>query len=136
MEPAREATRRDYPPQPPGQARERFTRRQLSTFVLLILAGAAIVLSLLIASPLVPALTWALSLAVATNPVHTWIRQRLQRPNLAAALAVVIVACGIILPSFVVGQRLLDQAQAGFDVLQQQVKSGELSAKIERTPVV
>ena len=40
--------------------------------------------------PFLPALAWALALAVVTYPLHGWIERRIKRPNIAAGLAVAL----------------------------------------------
>jgi predicted PurR-regulated permease PerM len=112
------------------------TRDRLSTIVLLVLTGVGVLLCLAVTAPFVPALTWALSLAVLANPVHRWLADKIRKPDLAAALTVGIVAIGLLLPAFLIGQQLVRQFTDGFEKFQEQVKSGELENKIREQPKI
>jgi predicted PurR-regulated permease PerM len=56
--------------------------------VLLAATALAVYVCCRLAEPFLPALAWALALAVVAHPLHTWLLRRLHRPSLAAGLAV------------------------------------------------
>ena len=70
--------------------------------VLALALGIATILSLyvcyLIVKPFIPALAFALALAVATHKPHDWLYRRLNNNTLTAAIAVILVALVIIAP--------------------------------------
>lgn len=68
------------------------TRERVLTLVLLAATGLAVYVCYRLALPFLPALTWALALAVVAHPLHGRVLGRLGRPNLAAALSVALVA--------------------------------------------
>lgn len=69
--------------------------------------------------PFVPALAWALALAVVARPIHEWIAGRVRNPDVAAGLAVVVVALMILLPAFLVMQQLAREATSSLERFQQ-----------------
>ncbi len=98
---------------PPVQADPPMTRDLLSTVALLIVTAIGVVLCLAVTAPFVPALTWAVALA-------------------GLALAIVVVA--ILLPTVLVGRRLVSQSADQLEKFQAQMRSGELEAKIREHP--
>ena len=76
------------------------TRERL---LLLMLAGASVVVGWLcwrLVEPFVPAITWALVLAVLAHPLHERILARFKKwPSISAALAVIAVTLAIALPA-------------------------------------
>ncbi len=70
-----------------------------------------------LASPFLPALTWAVALAVVAHPLHAWITRRLEHRTLAAALSVVVVATIVVLPLAFVVQQVTQETSVIFDRL-------------------
>ena len=68
--------------------------------------------------PFIPALTWAVVLAVIAHPVHERILARLAWPGVAAALAVVVVTLVIALPTALLAREVAAEAATGVDALQ------------------
>ena len=121
-------------PPPPSPPRKSLTRRNLSAVVLILLAALGVLASLLIAAPLVPALTWALSMAVVASPVHQWISARIRNPEIAAGLTVAVIAFGLVAPAILVGHQVIRQLEAGFKDFEDQYRSGDLEASLKRSP--
>ncbi len=88
------------------------TRQYLSSIVLLILTALSVVLCLVVAAPFLPALIWALTMAVAAHPVHQWIAARVRRPEIAAGLGVLLVALCLLAPVVLLGYRVTEEASA------------------------
>jgi predicted PurR-regulated permease PerM len=97
---------------------------RLQTFGLLAATSAGAYLCYLLAAPFLPALTWALVLAVLFTPLHRTIETRLRRPNLAALASVLTVALTVVAPTAFVAQQLVTEAANGADVIQTQLRSG------------
>lgn len=95
-------------------------------FALILAAATAIAIYLCfeIVRPFVPAIAWALTLAVAIFPVHARIERRVKQPSLAAALTVVLVAAIIIAPALFVAEQLAEQTAAAIELFK-----GELEVK-------
>jgi predicted PurR-regulated permease PerM len=70
-------------------------------------------------------LTWALALAVLAHPLHSWIARRVHNPNVAAGLAVALVAIVLLVPTVFVVQTLVREVAAGMEAIAAQAESGE-----------
>jgi predicted PurR-regulated permease PerM len=119
---------------PPPPARKSLTRKNLSAVVLILLAAVGVVASILIAAPLVPALTWALSMAVVASSVHKWISGRIRNPELAAGLTVAIIAIGLVAPAIFISHQVVRQLESGFKDFEQQFRSGDLELALKKSP--
>ena len=106
------------------------------TLALVLVAATAVVfyLTYRLTLPFLPALTWAVALAVIAHPLHEWIMRRVGKPNIAAGLAVLIVAIGILGPSLLVLQQLFRQAANAAQGLQKFVESEQWRSQLERYP--
>jgi hypothetical protein len=123
---------KDEPPCAPGLTREeardtmddRETKRiaaltasdwgspvHVRALVLMVLTGAAIYVCYLLAAPFFPALAWALALAVLFAPVHRWLESKVKRPNLAAALCVLVVVVVVVVPALVMAERIAGEVR-------------------------
>lgn len=105
----------------------------------LVLLGATVVafyLCFLVVRPLLPALAWGLALAAVTHPLHRRLARRLRHPNLAAGLAVAVVAVVIVGPALFVAQQLLEQSITGLALLQREAESGRWRAITDRSPML
>lgn len=84
--------------------------------------------------PFVPAMTWALALAVLLEPIHrrfeTWLRHR----SLAASASVLITALTVVAPMGWITARLIRESAAGADMIARQVASGEWLGRLEAYP--
>lgn len=101
-----------------------FTRDRLLLLVLLAALVVAARICFQITEPFLPALTWALALAVVSYPLHERVARRVLKPDLAAAVAVTVVALVILGPAIVVGQQMIAQ---GSEIVED-VRSGGGSA--------
>lgn len=88
----------------------------------------------LLIEPFLPALAWALALAVVASPVHTWISARIGQQGIAAAISVLLVGLLIALPSFFVAQRLIVEGVGGVQLLQTELRTQQLRKSIESSP--
>ena len=110
------------------------TRERMLVLVLIVATALAFYVCYRLALPFLPAITWALALAVVAHPLHTGILGRIKRPNLAAGLAVFIVAVVIITPGVFLAQRLVRQAGRGVETLQAQTGEGQWPAAVGSNP--
>lgn len=110
------------------------SRERGLAFVLMAATALALYLCYRLAFPFLPALAWALALAIMTHPVHRWIARWVRSPNLAAGCTVVLVAVLLITPSFFLLQRLSTEISRGVERLQGEAATGEWSAIIKHNP--
>jgi predicted PurR-regulated permease PerM len=109
---------------PDGRARHHdpeggwLSRERALVLVLLAATAIALYLCYRLARPFLPALAWAVALAVVAHPLHRWLLRRLPRPNLAAGLTVALVALVIVGPTLFVTQQLVGEAAKGVAWLQ------------------
>lgn len=92
------------------------------TVALFIFTTVTLALCFLLVRPFVPALTWALALAIVVMPVHRWIERRIHRPNLAAAMSVVLVAVTIVGPSVFIIQSVSREVTVGVDQIRKNLE--------------
>ena len=86
--------------------------------LVIVLAGASVLVGWLcwrMVQPFVPALTWAVVLAVIAHPLHERILARLRWPGVAATLAVVLVTLVIALPTALLVREIGREAVASAD---------------------
>jgi predicted PurR-regulated permease PerM len=112
------------------------SRNRLSLGVLLAMTAAGVTLCAVIVSPFVPGLVWALALVVAAGPFHRWMFNRLPHPNLAAGIAVAVVALGLLIPALLVGWQVGQQATDRIDEIAEQLESGMWRQRLERIPAL
>ncbi len=110
------------------------TAGHVRTLVVLGATGAGIYLCYRMAVPFLPALTWALALAVLFTPFQHWLECKVRRPGAAAALAVILIGAMVVVPVFFVGQRLILEAARGAQTVQSKVDSGEWRRLLESQP--
>ena len=111
-------------------------RRQLHVLVLMSATAIGLYLCYRMALPFVPALTWALTLAVLFMPVHRWLKSTVKRSNLAASVSVLVIGLMVIVPATFMGQHLVSEAAAGADALKARVDSGEWQRLLDAHPRV
>jgi predicted PurR-regulated permease PerM len=106
--------------------------------VLVLMATIALGLYLcyLMALPFLPALTWALALAVLFMPGHQWLESTMKHPNLAASVSVLGIGLIVVVPAVFMGQRLVSEAVKGADTIRAKVESGEWQRVLDGYPRV
>lgn len=92
-----------------------------------------IVATAILVRPFLPALTWAVVLAVVSARMHRAIASRL-RPSAAAGLSVAIIALIVVAPLLLVSQRLISEALNGVAYVQDQIATGRWQALIDTHP--
>ena len=90
----------------------------------------------LMALPFLPALTWALALAVLFMPAHQWLESTMKHPNLAASVSVLGIGLIVVVPAVFMGQRLVSEAVKGADTIRAKVESGEWQRVLDSYPRV
>jgi len=109
-------------------------RGYVQTLVILAATVVGIYVCYRLIVPFVPALAWALTLAVLFAPLHRWNETRLRRPDLAASVSVLLVSLIVVVPATLVAERLIDQAARGALVIKSMVESGSWQQALEDHP--
>jgi predicted PurR-regulated permease PerM len=112
------------------------SRSQLHVLELMAATSLGIYLCYRMALPFVPALTWALALAVLLLPVHRWLKSRVKRPNVAASVSVLAIGLIVVVPATFMVQRLVSEAAAGADTISAKLESGEWQRILDGHPRV
>lgn len=107
------------------------SRERALVIVLAFATALAFYICYRLARPFLPALAWALALAVVAHPLHEWIARRTGRANLAAGLAVIIVAVVLIAPTVFVARRLAREALTGAQTIRAKVEEEGWHSRIE-----
>ena len=113
-----------------------FTRERVLTFVLALVTLLSVYICYRIIEPFIPAVAFALALAVATQRPFQWLRRRVHNETWAAALAVVLVALLLIGPAVSLTTYIFQLASDNVDQLKSGGGFNELLAKLRQVPVL
>lgn len=120
---------------PARATNEGWLSRERALVVVLSAATAfAFYLCYRLARPFLPALAWALALAVVAHPLYERIARRIKNANVAAALAVAVVAAALVAPATFVAQRLAREAAAGVQTVRDEIEEGGWRAHVAGRP--
>ena len=110
------------------------SRSHVQTLVIMAATAFGIYLCYRLALPFLPALAWALALAVMFTPFQRWLESKLKHPSLAASVSVLVVGLIVAAPVTFVGQRLIMESARGAEIINTKVESGEWRRAIEAQP--
>lgn len=110
------------------------SRGHIQTLVLIVVTALGIYVCYRLVLPLLPALVWALALAVLFTPLHRWLESKLKRPSLAAMVSVLVMGLIVAVPATFVVQRLIQEAAKGAETIKTKVESGEWRRALEAQP--
>lgn len=96
----------------------------VQALVLMALTTFGIYVCFRMTAPFLPALAWALSLAVLFDPLQRRLEAKVKRPNLAAALCVLVIAVAVVVPAAFVLDRIIREAASGAETVKTLVVSG------------
>ncbi len=120
-----------------GQRREDWLTRERILAVVLVAASVLVGwLCWRMVEPFVPALTWAVVLAVIAHPVHERILARLAWPGVAAAMAVVAVSVVIALPTALLAREIGREAAASVDLFHKLADGERWKQALRRVPAL
>ena len=86
--------------------------------------------------PFLPAIVWALALAVLFAPLNRRVESKIKHPGVAASVTVLIVIVIVAVPAIFVGQRLIMESARGAEIIQTRVDSGDWRRAIEAQPSI
>jgi predicted PurR-regulated permease PerM len=110
------------------------SRRHVQTLVLMAATAFGVYLCYRLTAPFLPALAWALALAVLFSPFQSWLESKLKHSSIAAGVSVLMIGLIVVVPAAFVGQRLVLQAVQGAELIETKVKSGEWRRALEAQP--
>jgi predicted PurR-regulated permease PerM len=110
------------------------TGRTLRPVVLAALTVALVALCLYLGSPFLPAVTWALALAVIAWPLHERIARHIRRPGLAAGLTSIVVTLFVLGPLSFVAYQLAREAASAADRMKAEPTAGTVRETMEKAP--
>jgi predicted PurR-regulated permease PerM len=114
-----------------------YSRERLTFYALLALAALGVALSLLVAGPFIPGLTWALAFAVVGYPIHRWtVRHVVKRPGFAAGISVTVVLLVIVCPTAFIVWQIGREFSEGVTALGSQLDSDDWKRRIGQSPRV
>jgi len=90
-----------------------YSRERMLLLVLIGITTIVFYLCYRLTEPFIPALTWALALAVIGHPLHDWLHRRLRQESVVAALAVLIVTAILVIPVTLIVQQISQDAMVG-----------------------
>ena len=108
-------------------------RSPVQTLVLLVVTGFGVILCYRLTAPFLPAIVWAVTLAVLFAPFQTWLELKLP-PAGAATVAVLVIGLVVGVMVTIVGQQLVRHAATGAKLIDAKVKSGEWRDALEAQP--
>lgn len=117
-----------------GTAGGWLSRERVLALVLFVATGVAVYLCYRLSRPFLPALAWDLALAVIAHPLHDWLEHRLHLTNLAAGIAMVLVAVVVVAPTLWLIQQLGRELARGVDWLQSEQAVARWQAALENHP--
>jgi predicted PurR-regulated permease PerM len=113
------------------------TRERVTTIALLIATAIAVYLCYRIVYPFMPALTWALALAVVARPMHHWIAGKIRYPGVAAGVSVTLVTLLLLTPLVLLTWQIVSQASQYAQTLEKLEKGAspeKVVAALDRYP--
>lgn len=110
------------------------SRRQIHSLLLMGVTLGGVYLCYRMTVPFLSALTWAITLAVMFISLQRWLENRIKKPSLAALISVLLIAMIVVVPLFLLGQRLVKEAAKGSELIKDKVESGEWRTVLNKHP--
>ncbi len=121
---------------PPEDSSEWGSRNQVRSLVLMAMTVGGLYLCYLMAVPFVPALAWALALALLLQPVQRWLEPKLRSSGLTAGILVLLAAVVLVFPAMLIGDRMIAEAASGAQAISATVDSGEWRSDLQAYPLL
>ena len=112
------------------------SRSHVHSLVLMAVTVLGIYLCYRLAAPFIPAIVWALALAILFTPLQRWLESKTKSPNLAATISVLLVAVIVVLPAAFVAERIIGEAARGAETITAMVDSGQWRRNLEAYPLI
>lgn len=108
----------------------------IHSLVLMAVTLVALYLCYRMALPFLPALAWALALAMLLVPVQRWLEPKLRSAGLAAGLLVLLTGVGVLFPAMLVADRLVDEVARGGGAITGMLESGQWRRNVSAYPLL
>lgn len=108
----------------------------IHSLVLMAVTLGALYLCYRMALPFLPALAWALAFALLLVPVQRWLEPRLRSPGIAAGVLVLLAGVGVLLPSMLIADRLVDEVARGGSAITGMLESGQWRRNVAAYPLL
>ncbi|MDY3559921.1 AI-2E family transporter [Gemmata sp. JC673] len=113
------------------------TGERLRPYALAALTALLLALSVALAVPFLPALTWGVALAIIAWPLNSWLRNRITaNRTCAAVVASAVVILLVAIPSGYVAQQVAREVSSSTEQAQQEAVQGALRERLLATPVL
>lgn len=110
------------------------SRKHIRTLLLMFITACGIALCYGMVAPFLPALAWALALAVLFSPLQRRLEILIKHPGLAALLSIALIGLIVVVPGSFVAQQLVVQVAKGAQRIQIETQSGDWQRLIEAQP--
>lgn len=121
---------------PPEDASDWSSPAHINSLALMALTVGGLYLCYRMAAPFLPALAWALALALLLVPLQRWLEPRLRSPGIAAGVLVLLVGVVVVFPAMLVADWMLGRATTGADAVTAMVESGQWRRNLEAYPLL
>ena len=111
-----------------------WTREHALIVVLVVATALLLFLCWQLVQPFLTPIAWALALAVVAHPLHSWIARKIDKPGLAAGLAVFGIALIIVAPVVFVGNSIVQEAATAVKAIQAGLEDGTWREQLMRNP--
>ena len=126
----------ERPPPAPEDSNDWGSRSHVRSLVLMAMTVGGLYLCYRMVSPFLPALAWALALALLLVPMQRWLEPKLRSPGLAAGTLVLLVGLVVLFPVMLIGDWMLGEAQTGADAVTAMVDSGQWRRNLQAYPLL
>lgn len=99
-----------------------------------LLTAVGVVVCGLITYPFLPALAWAVALAIIAYPMHHKLAKVLPWPNVTAAVSTAVVVAVLLVPVVWVGQELAGEVAAAGTTAERMTREGQIEQTADRLP--
>lgn len=112
------------------------SRSHVHTLLLMAVTVAGIYFCYRLATPFIPALTWALALAIMFAPLYRRLEPKVKYPSLAATICVLVAALIVVVPATFVAERIINEASRGAETIKTMVETEEWRRSLEGHPLI
>jgi predicted PurR-regulated permease PerM len=128
--------RRLVPAPPVRQQHRGITAERLKIVALLVITVLVAYLCYLLLMPFLPAIVWAIALAVVALPLQVIVERRIRNANLAAATTVLAVTIVLVIPIVIVAQQVIQEAASAIEAIRSGELRGHVQSALEKNPQI
>ena len=110
------------------------SRNHVYTLLLMAATVAGMYFCYQLATPFIPAFTWALALSVLFAPLYRRLVKKIKHPNLAAMICILAAVLIVVVPTAFIAQRILVEAANGAETIKTMIQSGEWQQILDAHP--